>query len=203
MQCGHHQRGVDLVAVLERDTLNPAVAHQHFRYSSLGADLGAEAAGRAGDGIRDRTHPALGVTPAAHLAVADVTDRMVCHDVGGAGFIRPGPRADHAIDRQRALDLRRLEPVVEQVGDAHREQSGDISGTADGDIPLAPRQLGQIGQIRRAPRADLGWHLRQKRPEEIAEPFEPRVPLGIGVGVLLRPLGQFGMGAGRVLVDRQ
>ena len=30
MQCGHHQRGVDLVAVVECDALNAAVAHQHL-----------------------------------------------------------------------------------------------------------------------------------------------------------------------------
>ena len=203
MQGGDHQRCVDLVAVVECDALNAAVAHQHFRYASLGADLGAEAAGRPGDRLRHRTHTALGITPASHLAVADVTDGVVRHDVGGAGLIGAGPRPDHAVDRQRALDLRRLEPVVEQVGDAHREQSGDVSGTANGDVALAPRELGQLGQIRRAPRADLGWHLCQQRPEELAEPFEPRVPLRIGVGVLLRPLGKFGMRAGRVLVESQ
>ena len=203
MQRGHHQRRVDLVAVIERHALDPAVADQDFRHPRVGADLGAKAPCRAGDGIRHRTHTALGVTPATHLAVADVTDRVVRHDVGGSGFIRAGPGTDHAVDRERALDLRRLEPVVEEVGDAHREQPGDVSGTADRDAPLAPRELGEIGQIRGTPRADLGWHLRQKRPEKVAEPFQPRVPLGIGVGVLLRPLGHFLMRAGRVLVDRQ
>ena len=38
----------------------------------------------------------------------------------------PGPRADDAAHREHALHLRRREVLVEQVGDAHREQAGDV-----------------------------------------------------------------------------
>ena len=76
----------------------------------------------------DRAHAALGESPRAELALADVADLVVRHDVRGPGRPRPGPRADHAADREHALHLRRREVLVEQVGDAHREQAGDVGG---------------------------------------------------------------------------
>ena len=106
VQRGDHQRRVDLVAVLEHRAVHPAVADEQPGDAGVGADLGAEAAGRPGDRLGDRAHAALGVAPAAELAVADVADRVVRHHVGGARLVRAGPGADHAVDRQRALDLR-------------------------------------------------------------------------------------------------
>ncbi len=106
VQRGDHQRRVDLLAVLEDRAVHPAAADDEPRDPCVGADLGAEAAGRPGDRLGDRAHAAFGVAPAAELAVADVADRVVRHHVGGAGLVRAGPGADHAVDRERAFDLR-------------------------------------------------------------------------------------------------
>jgi len=86
----------------------------------------------------DRAHAAFGEAPVAQVAVADVADRVVRHHVGGARLVGPGPGADHAVDRERTLDLRRLEPVVEQVGDRHRHQPGHVGDRADVQAPVAP-----------------------------------------------------------------
>ena len=62
--------------------------------------------------------------------IADVADGVVGHHIGGARLVRSGPGADHTIDRQRPLHLRGLEPVVEQVGDAHGHQPGHVGDRA-------------------------------------------------------------------------
>ena len=48
------------------------------------------------------------------------------------------------------LHLPRLEPVVEQVGDAHRHEPGDVGDGADIEAALAPRQA---QRVRRGPPA--------------------------------------------------
>ena len=106
VQRGDHQRRVNLVAVLEHRAVHPSVADQHPGDTGVGADLGAEAAGRPGDRLGHPAHAALGVTPAAELAVADVTDGMVRHHIRGAGLARARPGSDDAVDRKRAFDLR-------------------------------------------------------------------------------------------------
>ena len=106
VQRGDHQWRMDFVAVLQHHAVHPAVANQHPGDPGVGADLGAEAAGRPGDRFGHRTHAALGVTPAAELPVADVTDGMVRHHVSGAGLARSCPCADDAVDGERAFDLR-------------------------------------------------------------------------------------------------
>ena len=103
---GDHQRRVDLIAILEDRAVHPAATDDEPRDAGVGADLGTEAAGRPCDRLGHRAHAALGVAPAAELAVADVTDGMVRHHVRGAGLIRACPGADDAVDRERALDLR-------------------------------------------------------------------------------------------------
>ena len=86
--------------------MHPAATDNEPRDAGVGADLGTEAAGRPCDRFGDSSHSAFGVSPAAELAVADVADRVVRHDVSGAGLIRACPSSDHAIDGERALDLR-------------------------------------------------------------------------------------------------
>ena len=68
--------------------------------------------------LRHAAHAALGKPPAPHLPVADVADLVVGHHVRGARRARAGPGADHAAHAQDALHLRRLEMLLEQVGDA-------------------------------------------------------------------------------------
>ena len=53
-------------------------------------------------------------------------------------------------------------------------------------------------------RADVRRHLGEQRAHHVGDALEPGVPLGPGVGVLLRPFGELLVGArGVVVVDRQ
>ena len=93
---------------------------------------------------------------------------------------------------------RRLEEVVEQVGDAHREQPGDVGDAAHAEALELPRQLRLGEQVRRARAAELGRHRREQRAEHVGEPVQPLVPavdrLGVGGG----ELGDLGVAAGAV-----
>ncbi len=165
-----------------------------------GPDRDPVGAGRAGDRVRDRAHPALGEAPGAEAAVAHVADRVVRHHVGGAGLVGAGPGADHPVDRERALDLRRGEPVVEQVGDRHRHQPGHVGDRADVEAPVPPGQPEGVGQVTRLARADRGRDGQQQRAEHVGQAAEPGVPLRVGVGVALGPLRDLVVGALRVLL---
>ena len=189
VQRGDHDLGRDLPSVLEDDPCGPAVFEQQLAYPGAGADLGAVVPGGAGDRVGDRAHAALLEAPVAQVAVADVADRVVRHHVGGARLVGPGPGADHAVDRQRALDLRRGEPVVEQVGDRHRHQPGHVGDGAHVQAALAPGQPQRLGQVAGLVRAEVRRHGEQQRAEHLGQPGQPGVPARHRVGVLLRPAG--------------
>ena len=189
MQSGHHHRGEDLLAALEHNAADPSALDQRAGYPGVGADLGAEAARRALDGVGHRTHPPFGEAPVAQVTVADVTDRVVGHDVGGAGLGRAGPGPDHPVDGDRSFHLPRLEPVVQEVGDAHRHQPGHVCDRPHIEAALTPGQAQGLQQVGRLTGSDLRGHREQQRPEHVGQACDPRVPLGHRFGVLLRPLG--------------
>ncbi len=204
VQAGDHGRRPQLLTRLEDSALDPAVRHEQRSDWRAGPDLGPEGLGAAPDGGRDRPHPALRVAPAAELTVADPADRVVRHDVGGARLVGPGPGADDAVDRHRALHLRRLEPLVEQVRDAHRHQPRQVGDGAGVDATVAPHQSGQVGDVARRVGTDGGRHRHQEGPEHVGEPAQPLVPLLPCPGVLRRPLLDLLAGADRVVVvDRE
>ena len=95
-------RRAELVAVLERHADGPAAAHQDLRHLRVGADLRAERLGGAADRVGHRAHAALLEAPGAEVPVADVADRVVQHHVRGAGLVRSGPGADHAVHGEHA-----------------------------------------------------------------------------------------------------
>ena len=151
------------------------------------ADLGAERRARStAIASRDRAHAALGHRPRAEVAVADVADRVVRHDVAGAGLVRARPRPDQAVQRHHGLDLVGLEEPVEDVDDRHRHQARDV---ADSSARRAR------GTARRAGAARAGRHGRfdptrgrrrhQQRAEHVGQAADPRVPPLDRVGVAL------------------
>src|SRR6202035_3701155 len=142
VQRGDDDLGRYLVAVVQDDAGGPAAARGDGDLDDAGAgpDRDAERPGGAGDRGGDRAHAALGEAPAAKAAVADVTDRVVRHHVGGAWLVRARPGADHAVDGEGALDLRASEPVVQQVGDRHRHQPRDVGDGPHAEAAVAPRQ---------------------------------------------------------------
>ena len=189
VQGAHHDLGRELLAVLQLDAGGAAIVQQDPADPGAGADLGAVLAGGVRDRVGDRAHAALLEAPVAQVAVADVADGVVRHHVGGAGLVRTGPGPDHAVDRERALDLRRLEPVVEQVGDRHRHQPGHVGDRADVKAAVAPGQPEGLVQVAGLARAEVRRHGEQQRAEHFGQPGQPGVPARHGVGVLLRPPG--------------
>ena len=189
MQGRDHDGGVDLLAVLEHHAGHPAVADHRAGDTGVDPDIGTEVAGGALHGVGHRAHAAFGEAPVPEMAVTDVADGVVGHDVGGAGLHGAGPGADDPVHRDRGLDLPRLEPVVEQVGDGHGEEAHDVGDGADIEPPVPPRQPERLGQVARLAGADVGRHGQQQWAEHVRQSAEPGVPLGHGVGVLLGPLG--------------
>jgi hypothetical protein len=201
---GDHHRGVQLLAAGQDHPGGPAAGDQHPLHPGVGAHGGAELEGRAVDGVGHRPHAALGKAPAAQVAVADVADRVVGHHVGGARGVGPGPGADHPVDGQARLDLLGLEPVVQQVADAHGHQPGHVGHGAHVQAPVAPGQPEQLAQVRGPARADLGRRLGEQGPQHRGQALQPGVPAGHGVGVALGELGDLlVVAAGVVVVDGQ
>ena len=133
--------GAQLLARLERHAAHAAVAHVDARDRRVGAHGRAvRDRGASRSACADAAHAAFGEAPRSELAVADVADLVVRHHVRGARRARPGPRADHAAHREHALHLRRREALVEQVGDAHREQARDVADAADVEPAQRPRE---------------------------------------------------------------
>ncbi len=170
-----------------RHAADPAVHREHAIDRGLGPDLGAERASRAFARLGDRAHPAFDESPARHLAVADIAHRVMHQDVGGARRIRSGPRADDAVHGLEALHLGRLEPALEQIGRAHREQPGDVGdGLLVDVLAERPPQLRDVLDVARLRRAQVGRRLHQHRPEDVGDPGDPREERVVRIGVLLR-----------------
>jgi hypothetical protein len=200
---GDHHRGVQLLAAGQGHPGGPAAGDQHPLDPGAGTHRRPELQGRALDGVRDRPHAALGEAPAAQVAVADVADRVVGHDVGGAGRLRPGPGADHPVDGQAGLDLLGLEPVVEQVADAHGHEPGHVADGAHVKALVAPGQPEQLAQVRGPAGAELGRGLGEQRPKDGGQALQPGVPAGHGVGVSLGESRDLLVVAAGVVVDGQ
>jgi hypothetical protein len=201
---GDHHRRAELLAAGQHHPGGMTTHDQHPLHPGAGPHGRAELHRRAADGVRHRPHAALGEAPAAQVAVADVADRVVGHHVGGAGRLGPGPGADHPVDGQARLDLLGLEPVVQQVADAHGHQPGHVADGAHVKAPVAPGQPQQVEHVRGPARAELGRGPGEQRPQHRRQPLQPGVPAGHGVGV---PLGELRdllvVAAGVVVVDGQ
>ena len=145
-----------------------------------GADLGARRLGRARDRLADRAHAADHLAPSARDSV-DLAERVVEQVVGGARRARPGPDADHAGRGDRALEPVVLEPVVEQVGDRHREDADqvvDVAAAEAGRPRALAKQREQVGGVAGPERRRLAQHHRpqERRRRGRAGPRSPRRP---------------------------
>src|SRR5207253_10856636 len=103
MDARNDHRRTKLLAALQGNAHRAPGAEDDLCDASLRSDLRAERLGRASDRVRDGAHPALLEPPAAQMPVADVPDRVMEHDVGRPGLVRPGPRSDDAVDREHGL----------------------------------------------------------------------------------------------------
>ena len=168
--------------------MEPTPGREHRLHTRVRADLGAERLRGAPDRIGDRAHAALLVAPGSEVTVADVADRVVEHHVRGPGLVRPRPRPDDAVHREHALDRVGLEPVVQQVRDAHREQSRDVADATDPELAHLPCGARRLEQVADRERAGAGRALQEQRPQDVGDALQPCLPLGERVRVLLREL---------------
>ena len=157
--------------------------------ASVQTDLGAEGTRRRCDRVGDPAHASLGDRPRAEGSVADVTDRMVGHDVAGPRLVRARPGADQPVERHHRLHLLGFEEAIQQVGDRHRHELGEVADRANVQSAEAPRELQLLEQIGGALRTDLRRGAHEQRAEHVGQPADPRLPLLEGVRVAL---GEFG-----------
>ena len=192
-----HRVGVELVAVLEHDAGGPAVLRENLRDRALGANLRAEAAGRVADGVRDRAGAAARQAPRAERAV-DLAHVVVQQHVGRTRRSHAEERADDARRAHRGLQHVGLEPLIEEVHRAHRQQLHLV------DAVVRRASRGSACPCRRSSSSPRGSSLRRVRRRHRedglgeAAHLHHRAPvLVVGLGVQPRVAGDL---APRLLV---
>ena len=103
---------------------------------------------RRAQALRDAAHAAFGEAPRARAAPSPTSPILWC----AITYAVPGERGPAHVpitpaDRQHAAHLRRLEVLVEQVGDAHREQPGHVARRRHAEPARAPG-AGEPGRAR-------------------------------------------------------
>ena len=98
---------------------------------------------------------------------------------------RPDLGADDARRRQPALEDRRLEVVVEEVGGAAGEQPHEVVQHARLDAAHVPRQIGQLGQSLGRRVEQVGRRLVEQRLDGADHHRDVVAVLVVGVGVAL------------------
>ena len=116
-----HDAGGNLLAVVEPHARRSAPGHEHLCHGGLRADLDARLASSGRDRFRDGTRAAACKAPRAELAV-DFSHVVVQQHVGRARGPDAEKGADDARSRHRRLERVGLEPLIQEVGGAHRHQ---------------------------------------------------------------------------------
>ena len=114
-------RGAHDAAVGERQPLRAPGLHQNAGHGALQFDARAVRRGLARDRLRDRAHAADRVAPGAGRAV-DLADGVMQQHVGAARRVRAREVADDRIKAVGGLDQIVLEPAIQDVAGAAREQ---------------------------------------------------------------------------------
>ena len=127
-------RGV-FSAVGKRDAAGNAIANEHLGDGRAGSDLGTAALSGTGQRLGQNAHASFDKSPEPPLP-RGAAHAVVEQQVTRARAERAGPATDHAVGRQRHLELLRLEPSVEELAGARREQRYQT-------FELGPAQLQQ------------------------------------------------------------
>src|SRR5215212_6956327 len=171
----HHEVSLQLLAALEHHASYAPVPLQNTLDRRVGPYFRAELLRRTPQGVGDGPHTSPGISPGAE-AEAGVPDLVVHQDVRRPRGRWTGPRPDDAVDRHRALHLRRLEPVVEQVPGAHRHEPGELADAGDIQSPHPPRQLQLIQEVEGMPGSQPGRRRQQQGlhdPCQLSKPLPP------------------------------
>src|SRR5262245_16662573 len=109
-----HNFSVDLLAVLERDAVGFAVFDQDVFDLGVRADHRALRFGGTRQGVADGAHPSADESPQAARARRPA-HYVMQQDVGSARRRRPAVGPDHAVSRQRRLNLLRFKTLFEEI----------------------------------------------------------------------------------------
>ena len=137
-------------------------------------------------GARDGAHAADGVSPGAALAV-HLAEAMVQQHVGGARRRRRRVVADDAVEGEGAFDDVALEPAVEEIGGAAREEVEQRALLIDAEARHAPSQ--HAARISSAtPPPALGGVVSTRSRSTSAARSSMRVVVGQPLGIAHREL---------------
>ena len=124
---------LDHLAAFELDAGRAPGLHDHARHRRVACGSSTpRAAHSRRHRLRDRAHAADRVAPLPALAV-HLAEHVMQQHVRGAGRVRAREVADHRVESERRLDRRALEPAVEDVARALREEIEQVA-------PLRQRQ---------------------------------------------------------------
>src|SRR5439155_727799 len=189
----------DLVAVLEDDAAGAAALDVDSGDGRAGEDLGAQRLGSMRDGIRQAAGAALRDAPGAECAV-DLAHVVVQQHVGGTRRVHALERADDPRCRHGRLERIGLEPLVEEVGRAHRHELDEDRLLAFGQILEGS---GEAGQRPQRPRVEARQVRRDDRQDRLDEPSHVDHELAVflvGLGIRSRPAAKLTDGSA-VVVD--
>ena len=180
-------------AILQLDAVRASVADVDPFHRCVQPDLGPGGRRGIGHGPADGTHPSVDPAPRALVSFHGAHPVMQQH-VGAAGAHRSAPRADDRLRCERALDAIVLEPFIQEVGSAHREQPHDLSRIAARPLTNLPAERQPLGDVHHS--EVRGDHVEQvvDQPSEMRQilvELDVRVRIRLGelrdLGV--RPLG--------------
>ncbi len=121
VNAGDDGPSVDFLTALQCNAGRLAVLDDHLLDAGLGADLGTQLSGRRSDRFAHRTGAAFGEPPGPEHTV-DLAHVVVQQHVGRAGRADAEEGADDAAGRHGRLERLGLEPLVEEIGRAHRHE---------------------------------------------------------------------------------
>ena len=134
--------------------------------------------------LRDRPHAAAGVSPLAALAV-HLAENVMQQHVRRARRVRAREIADDRIEAERRLDRPGLEPAIEHVARALREQIEHVALPGEIERAKALRDLPRIEQRVHAS-ADVRRRREEKIAQHVGDAIEHRVIVGQPLGVAPR-----------------
>ncbi len=175
---------LDLGPVPECDAGDAAAFHAHRDHFGANADLDAAGARLLRHRLADCAHAAQRVSPGAALAV-HFAERVVQKHVGRAGRIGAREMPDLGVEAERRLEGIGLEPPVEELARAFRDDLPQVALRAarkEGELP-AQREGAQAA----APaRAQIGRRLEDEAAQRVGSGFDGAVVVRQAPGVASR-----------------
>src|SRR5437867_5951698 len=114
IEVGSDLRALDLLTAVERNPPRPPATDQYFRHRRIHADLDTFSTTGSCDRFRDHSHPPPHKTPEPAMS-AHSAHAVMQQNIGGAWRARAAVGPYHSISRERNLDLRRFEPLIQKI----------------------------------------------------------------------------------------